>query len=91
MWHASVLWAQGSSRGRDKARGLLRYVGTGDVWQMPGERGVDHFRRRLSVSEMEIAGTPVDIRGTPEFERRLNAVSAALGIPVDMLAEWERK
>ena len=90
MWHASVLWPQGSSRGCDKARRLLRYVGTGNLWQMPGGRGVEHFRRRLSASEMEVAGTPVDIRGTPEFDMRIVVISGVnSGCRSEAVARWE--
>ena len=48
-----------------------------------------HLRRRLTAAEQAPIGPPVDIRGTPEALRRIEAIPKHLRtyIPADVLAE----
>ena len=57
-------------------------LGVGDPdlgeWTEQGRRGIIHIRRRLSDAEMKESGlTMRDIRGTPEAQSRLQAVTQA--------------
>lgn len=78
MWHASI-----APRGIVLAEGTLhRYalaalVGVGDARLGEFEEysgRAFHLRRRLSSEEQLLVGEVVDVRGTPEAERRLRPV-----------------
>ena len=86
MWHASV-----KARERPTACAIghifLEAVGDGDAWTQYGHMGAVHVRKRLTDAEMDIAGHPVDIRGTLEHRRRIKDLSNALKLPPAMLEE----
>jgi hypothetical protein len=66
-------------RRRELALGELAGVGDATLgeWVHEGNGGVSHVRRRLSVAEA--AGLDlIDVRGTPEAERRLRRVAHQL-------------
>ncbi len=77
MWHASGRAANEATAWAIAGRALL---GVGDEklgeWREVGERGIVHLRRRLSSSEMELAGLEGarDIRGSAEEQARLSSL-----------------
>lgn len=78
MWHASISGRDfnlGRSTLERRARAALDGLGDaalGEWTEMPGP--VFHLRRRLSATEAEAVGPVVDVRGTPEADRRLAVV-----------------
>lgn len=77
MWHASIAAhgiVLGESTLRRFAFAALAGVGdpTGEYEEFSGR--AFHLRRRLSLVEQASVGEVVDVRGTPEEERRLRPV-----------------
>ena len=89
VWHVSVSNVTGKrsvSAFRAKAIKALRGVGDSEhEWHQENinGRGVYHLRRRMTDAEQKRIGSPVDIRGTPEAERRCKVTAAALGLSVE--------
>lgn len=79
VWHASI-----APRGIVLAEATLRrfafaaLAGVGDAtlgeYEEPLNGRAFHLRRRLSAEEHALVGEVVDVRGTPEAERRLRPV-----------------
>jgi len=83
VWHASAAGLPGLSLSDDTLRtvALRALEGVGDVtlgeWEERGRKAY-HVRRRLSAAEQVGIGEAVDVRGTPEAERRFEAVQRYL-------------
>lgn len=79
VWHASAAPLPGLSWPPQVLReaALLAIKGVGDAslgeWDEWTGRAF-HVRRRLSAREQRNVGPVVDVRGTPEAERRLSVV-----------------
>jgi hypothetical protein len=79
VWHVSVQDQVGGATRKDlEDVALATLKGVGDAsageWQeMPGR--TFHLRRRLSADEAALVGPVIDVRGTVEAVRRLDAVS----------------
>ena len=91
MWHASVSFIKKPQLARVyrlALRRALHGVGVADrQWVTKGEGGIWHCRRLLTPAEQEIAGAPLDIRGTPEHIERAALAALWLGAPVHRLLE----
>lgn len=80
MWHVSIASRDRSVTGaeqRASALAALDGVGSpalGEWWQVSPDRRVLHLRRRLTPGEARVSGPMLDIRGTAEERRRLEAV-----------------
>ena len=78
MWHASIApqgiaLAEGTLR--RYAHSALTGVGDAALGEFEEYSGrAFHLRRRLSAEEQLLVGEVVDVRGTPEGERRLRPV-----------------
>lgn len=81
MWHASahipgsiIVWPLLEKLAHDALDG----VGDASLgeWRERGNTAF-HLRRRLSAVEQESVGPAVDIRGTPEYDKRVAAVRAS--------------
>jgi hypothetical protein len=60
---------------RALAFAALAGVGDADLGEYEEATGrAFHLRRRLSAAEAELVGPVIDVRGTPEGERRLEAM-----------------
>ena len=84
VWHASIMAAPGTKLPRKTMERLARKAldGVGDSTR--GEwvevaRAL-HLRRRLSAEEETVTGPSVDIRGTLEYEHRLDPVRHLLPV-----------
>lgn len=80
MWHASASAHRHPIPVLDLERICYELLGAcGDVlageWKESGGQAF-HLRRRLSASEAALVGPVVDIRGTPEAERRMRPVAS---------------
>lgn len=75
MWHASVNTAT-QGQAELMARSALNGVGDASLgeWVENGHGHIVHLRRRLSEDEESVIGPAVDIRGTPEEERRMDTL-----------------
>lgn len=78
MWHASIA-PQGivlaEATLRRYAFAALTDVGNAALGEYEEYSGrAFHLRRRLSLAERALVGEVVDVRGTPEGERRLRPV-----------------
>ncbi len=78
MWHASIA-PQGvvlaEATLRRFAFAALAGVGDSKLGEYEEFSGrAFHLRRRLSLAEQALVGDVVDVRGTPEAERRLRPV-----------------
>lgn len=78
MWHASIA-PQGivlaEATLRRYAFAALAGVGAAQLGEYEEYSGrAFHLRRRLSLTERALVGEVVDVRGTPEAERRLRPV-----------------
>lgn len=87
MWHSSAAplpgWASDKQFLRDCARAALQGVGDTSLGQWEHWTGnAYHVRRRLTREEQERVGDAIDIRGTPEADKRRAAVQRFL--PVGM-------
>ena len=84
VWHASAASIPaGASRDELRAMAFEALVGVGDAslgqWEeWPGY--AFHVRRRLTALEQAMVGAAVDIRGTPEQDRRYMAVREFLPV-----------
>ena len=92
MWHASLSFKE--QRPPDEyERGLqedLEGVGDGSQqWYQDPGRGIVHLRRRLTAKEQAIAGSPRDIRNTPEMDKRFAAMARLMGVTLQTMREWE--
>lgn len=80
VWHASAAPHPAGlrvlpDRLRDFALAAIQGVGNAALGEWEEYTGVAfHVRRRLSASECESVGPVVDVRGTPEAERRYRRV-----------------
>lgn len=80
MWHVSIASHHRQVTGdqqRAAALAALDGVGSpalGEWWQISPARRVLHLRRRLTPDEARVSGPMLDIRGTAEERRRLEAV-----------------
>ena len=91
MWHASVSFPfpQRARAYRAALKHALRGVGVQSMqWVEQGNSGVWHCRRRLTKKEQEIAGAPLDIRGTPEHRERAAAAAHLFGLDLETAMEW---
>lgn len=74
MWHASIKSHRlilPASKLEEYARWALDGVGDHRLGEWVEHHGqVLHLRRRLSAAEQEPIGDVLDVRGTPEAERR---------------------
>lgn len=90
VWHASAAprpgWSLPEATLRDFALRAIEQVGdpTAGEWEEYTGRAY-HIRRRLSAKEQESVGPVVDVRGTPEAERRYRRVARFLpvGCPIE--------
>lgn len=92
MWHASVhRLGTRTVAGREEELLALCFAaldGVGDPslgeWVEVGEVAM-HLRRRLTPAEQAPIGPAVDVRGTPEHQRRMNRARRFLpaGFPVE--------
>lgn len=81
VWHASVAngWPVGEwtrpirRRARRLAAKALAGVGGKPEWFEFGDRAF-HLRRRATPAEVLIIGEARDIRGTPEYQERVDVV-----------------
>lgn len=76
VWHASVAGLKSFEDLEKIARMTLKGVGDSSLGEWVQRRiltvgNIVHIRRRLSLEEQKVTGPAVDIRGTPEAERRL--------------------
>jgi hypothetical protein len=83
VWHASaasiIAKAVPGEKLRLVALDALRGVGDESLGQWEEWPGYAyHVRRRLTLAEQSAVGVAVDIRGTPEQERRWSAVKKFL-------------
>jgi hypothetical protein len=79
VWHASAAARDGHPADKDqlRLRALEALDGVGDpaLGQWEDWSGYAyHVKRRLTPAEQQRIGDPVDVRGTPEADRRHNAV-----------------
>lgn len=91
MWHASVsfLLPYSADKFREALEQALTGVGTDKEWLEEGNRGVVHLRRLMTDEEMQIAGTPRDIRGTKDAEYRIGRVAKAMGWSISATKRME--
>lgn len=78
VWHASTAHGEKNLL-RRMALAALDGVGDATLGQWEDWTGrAYHVRRRLNAAESALVGPVVDVRGTPEEFRRLDAVKAML-------------
>lgn len=81
MWHASVRKVAGKNHRRDLLPLALRVLaGVGDARLGQWEEFTGyalHLRRRLTQEEEAAVGPAIDLRGTDEWQRRLEATLPA--------------
>lgn len=98
VWHASVKFLPNNSNRWDRSPGTLPLLesqarrvlyGVGEAsrgeWSERGGWEFFHLRRRLSTEEELLVGPVMDIRGTPEAERRRARVLVARPDLVDLI------
>lgn len=92
MWHASAAPNPGERLSRGDLERIARahLAGVGDAnageWVEQGDIAV-HIRRRLTGAEALVTGPVVDVRGTPEQDRRADRMQRFL--PAHMLGYRE--
>jgi hypothetical protein len=84
VWHCSVSAKYGKySRAAMRRFADAALAGVGDAtlgeWETPGDIAL-HVQRRLTPAEAAMVGPLLDIRGTPEAERRAAVVRARVAI-----------
>ena len=81
---------------KTKALVVMEGIGDDNLGQWIDERATDgglnvvNVRRRLTDEEAQLAGGVRDIRGTAEFDKRINLMSRKLGVPPRQLAQMEK-
>ncbi len=80
MWHVSISgFGLSVETLRTKALRVLEGVGDADLgqWEELGPKAL-HVRRRLTGKEAAQVGGVCDVRGTPEAQKRFDAMAAHL-------------
>lgn len=83
MWHASAAPVEGGIKDKDylrqRALAALENVGDSSAGQWEEWSGYAyHIRRRLTAEEQQQTGPAIDIRGTPEQDKRAQRVQKFL-------------